>query len=270
MQYTTKLIEKRREQERREEDPSTPERGTDSYIALGTRWLEEAVKSRAEEKLVSCYHRLSLYYTTKAERLLALERDLREARRYYYLAALAAEMAYKLVRAGFPHNVRDGTQPYDFEQNNFPFTQNAILANAPELALSIAGENTVEGLILLEKYKEAWPLLPVNPNKLQKELRRMALWGIVHRRQKTFDLAFLERVKEMRGLGDHAATTLDTEGLALILLARRRGLAFRAKATELPWELLDDQPTDTTGLVLPCKEEVQQILNLHQQTQTKA
>jgi len=51
--------------------------------------------------------------------------------------------------------MRSGAGPYNFKKNNFNFSKDAILANDWELALSVTGDDTIEGLLLMGDYEKA-------------------------------------------------------------------------------------------------------------------
>jgi len=224
-----------------------------------TEYLAEAVDTRADEKLAQCCHRLGGSYSRRAEVLLSLDGSAAEAKRYYYLAALAYEVCYTLRRAGFHWYVGNAFGPYDFKRNNFNFSKDAILADAPELALSIAGEDTVEGMLAQGSDDLARRALPQAPDGLRDELE-LCKWAVAHRDQGNLDLGLRERIKALRRQGSRCPVTLDSWGLAIVRLARLRGLTCDLKVIELPWQLLEDAPVDTAGLALPMAEEIGAII----------
>jgi len=54
-----------------------------------------------------------------------------------------------MVDEGFPCHCYDSGYPYNFKKKNFIFSHNAILANEPELALRVTGDDTLEGALML-------------------------------------------------------------------------------------------------------------------------
>ena len=95
--------------------------------------------------------------------------------------------------------------------------------------------------------------------KIQNELL-LAMWSIAYQNQSVFDEALKGRIKALRRQGSHTAVIIDSWGLALIKLARQRGLTCNLNVMELPWKLLDDEPADKTGLSLPLEAELQAII----------
>lgn len=133
------------------------------------------------------------------------------------------------------------------------------MANDSQLALLIAGEDTVEGLLVKEEYERVQRMLPQDISAIRDELN-LCCWAIVHQEQATFDKALQERIKVLRRQSGSSVTILDSWGLALIQLARRRGMTCKLKVIELPWQRLDDTPVNKEGLELPFTAELQEII----------
>lgn len=256
MQYTTKQIEKWLEQ------------NCQSRQALNTKqmlresaeeWIGEMLEEGDLRRLTDQYISLAHHYADEGEFLLAVDRDFGAAKRRYYLAALASRLVCRLAEAGFPHSLRDGAGPYDFKKHNLNFSKNAILANAPELARAIAGEDTAEGMLVRGEDDLARRSLPQAPEQIGDCLRQ-ALWGVAHGNRKWLDRGLQKRLGELRRQGARCPAPVDSQGLAVVRLAQQRGMACGVGAFELPWQLLDDTPADSAGLVLPYEAEVQKIL----------
>lgn len=255
LQYSTKGIEKKLEQERSERTATSKAELMDVCF----RRLKEDIQGRRYNSLIDSYVSLFHQYSDKADHILAIDGNFPAAKRQYYLAALTAGRIFQLVRARFPSRMRSGAGPYNFKKNNFNFSKDAILANDWELALSITGEDTIEGLLLTGDYEKAKRTLPKDSTGIGDEILR-CMWGIACQDQPVLDEALKERIKILRRQGSHCAAILDSRGLALIQLARRRGMTCNLNVIELPWELLDDEPADKMGLSLPFEDEFQEII----------
>lgn len=255
LQYSTKRLDKELEQE-----------NVDSMIAIYQKsldnslwWLEKVIQERKYDQLIEKCLSLRSNHFRIADWLFASRGEHSKAKRHYYLAALSSVQAYRLVRAGFPYHMWEWAGPYNFKKNNLNFTKDAILANDLDLALSIAGEDTTEGLLIMEEYEKAQRIMPQDPAVIREETS-LCCWAIAHQDQSVFNDALKERIKMLRRQGSHMVTVLDSWGLALIRLARRRGMTCDLNVVELPWKWLDDGPTDTTGLWFPFESELQKII----------
>ena len=255
MQYATRTIEKAIEARREGRKESHCQ---DRFADL-SQWLAEIVQAREDDGLARLLHSLGSGYADKADSLLALEREMAGAKGYYHLAAQAHALCYQLKRAGARWQVGSAGGPYDFRKNNFNFSKNAILANAPELALTITGEDTIEGMLVAGDYELARRSLPREPSGMRDGLG-LCRWGIAHGDQQVLDQGLQERIKVLRRQGRSHPVILDSWGLAAVQLARHRGMRCQVPVIELPWDLLDDTPADLTGLTLPMAEEIRSII----------
>ncbi len=253
--YSTKAIEKKLEQERSEGTATSKA----ELMDICFQRLKEDIHERRYNQLIDSYVSLFHQYSDKADHILAIDGSFPAAKRQYYLAALTANQFFQLVRARFSSRMRSGAGPYNFKKNNFNFSKDAILANDWELAISITGEDTIEGLLLMGDYEKAKRTLPKDYTGIGDEILR-CMWGITYQDQTVFDEALKERIGMLRRQGRHCATILDSWGLALIQLARRRGMTCNLNVIELPWKLLDDEPADKTGLSLPFEAELREII----------
>ena len=255
LQYSTKRIDKELEQENVANMLAIYQKSLDSSLC----WLEKSIQEHKHDRLIEECLSLRNCHFPIADWLFAAGEEHSKVKRHYYLAALASAQAYRLVRAGFPHQMREWAGPYNFKRNNLNYTKDAILANDLELALSIAGEDTVEGLLVKEEYEKAQRILPQDPAAIREETA-LCCWAVAHRDQSVFNDALKERTKMLRRQGSHMVTVLDSWGLALIQLARRRGMTCNLNVAELPWKRLDDEPADTTGLRFPFEAELREII----------
>lgn len=150
LQYSTKGIEEELEQERSERKATFKAELMDVCFQR----LEENIRERKYNQLIDSYVSLFHQYSDKADHILAIDGSFPTAKRQYYLAALTASQFFQLVRARFSSRMRSVAGPYNFKKNNFNFSKDAILANDWELALSITGEDTIEGLLLTGDYEK--------------------------------------------------------------------------------------------------------------------
>ncbi len=255
MQYSTKRIDKELEGEYFKKKITIEQ----ELVDMNLERLETAIQEHKHDQLIGYCLSIRGHYFSIADWLLATETKNSEVKRYYYLAAQASGQAYRLVRAGFPHQMRERAGPYNFKKNNMNFTKDAILANDFKLALSIAGEDTIEGLLVMEDYDKAQRTLPQDPGAIRDEIT-LCCWAIAHQQQKVFDESLKERIKMLRRQSGHEVAVLDSWGLALIQLARRHGMTCKLKVIELPWQRMDDTPVDKEGLEFPFDAALQEII----------
>lgn len=256
MLYTTKLLDEfvRDTRDHRES-------WIDEQLKSGLEWMDEAIRAEDYRHLVHqcsvCHHD----YSRGADAFLALDQDPVRAKQHYYLAARAGALCYRLLGAGFPHYRGRFLDDYNFKTMNINFSKAGILVNDKELTLAMTGEDTIEGLLVLGKHEEARRALPEDPKdpRLTGQVEQ-CLWAIAHGDQKTFDRSLQQRIGVLRRQGRHCPTILDSWGLALIQLARRRGMTCKLKVLELPWQLLDDTPAEAEGLLLPFETAIEKII----------
>lgn len=167
-----------------------------------------------------------------------------------------------MLTEGFSHHCKDSGYPYDFKKNHFTFSRSAILANEYELALKIAGEDTIEGALILQDYERACEILTESPEDelICKNELKQCMWAIAHNDEKMFNKYMEKRIKVLRHQGKIWAITIDGCGLAVIKLAQRRGISCDLNVIELPQQYLDDARVDTSGLFLPMADEINSII----------
>ena len=256
MLYTTKLLD-----EFFEDTRTYREKWSDEFRELAIERLGEAVREKDYFYLIGRCRDLHHRYSSEGDAFLALDQDAPQAKKRYYLAARAGALCYDLRRAGFPYYQGKWLDHYDFKKLNINLSKDGILAGDQRLTLAMTGEDTIEGLLILGKYEEAQRALPPDPEdrRLEDEVGQCE-WAIAHGDQKAFDKYLQRRIGVLRRQGRHNPCILDSWGLALIRLARRRGVTCKVKVIELPWELLEDATADTAGLVLPWEAEVREII----------
>lgn len=189
LQYSTKRLDKELEQENVDSRIAIYQKSLDRSLL----WLEKAIQEHKHDQLIEECLGLRSSHFQIADWLFALGEEHSKVKWHYYLAALVSAQAYRLVRAGLPHQMRERAGPYNFKKNNLNFTKDAILANDFELALSIAGEDRVEGLLILEEYEKAQRTLPQDPAAIGEETA-LCCWAIAHGNQSIFDDALKERI----------------------------------------------------------------------------
>lgn len=262
MKYSTKYIDgvlKYRQHKRDMEHRGLCESGVDFMLGL----LDRNIQGQEYERIMTTLSSLSTYYSYQANDHLQLDNDPQKAKESYYLAALAGELIYTMAAKGFPHQMLDGGRPFDFKKKNFVFTQRAVLCSEYELALRIAGKNTLEGALILQDYERACSLLPKNPDDgdMCEDKLQQCMWAAAHGDQKAFDKYMKYEIKSLRYYTRDDAVTVDTMALAIAKLAKRRGMSCGLNVIELPLELLDETRIDTSGLSLPLADKVTSVLN---------
>lgn len=256
MLYKTKLLE-----EFYEDTKTYREKWIVEFRNLALERLEEVIREKDYLHLINecidVHHR----YSSEGDAFLALDQDAAQAKSCYYLAARAGALCYDLRRAGFPYYRGKWIDHNDFKKMNINFSKDGILAEDRALTLSMTGEDTIEGLLVLGRYEEAQRALPPDPEdqRLTDEIDQCT-WAVAYGNQKAFDKYLQRRIGVLRRQGRHNPCILDGWGLALVRLARQRGMTCKVKVIELPWELLEDTPVETAGLALPFEETVREII----------
>ena len=256
--YSTKAIDEELKRKRRRWEPLlSGNYGGQNFWEIINQTLDQRIEEKQYDWIINSLSDFCLHYTSYANYYLQIDIDTHKAKEYNYLAALAGELIYRLLAKGFSHHISGSGMPYDFKKKNFTHTRNAILANEPELALRIAAEDTLEGALLLQDYERAQAMLPEKPEDLPKynELRQ-CMWAIAHGNEKVFNKYLEKRIKALRRQAKISPVTIDSWGLAVIKLARQRGISCHLNVIELPQSLLDDEKLDTSNLVLPIADKI--------------
>ena len=133
----------------------------------------------------------------------------------------------------------------------------AIIAGDNELALQLAGEKSMIGCILLERYEEAqqYTLLYDDDTYVNQSFISVAR-GDEEMLKKSVESA----IKQIRKEARMDVTLIDEYSLAALILARKRGMNFDIHVAEIPEGLLEDTPLDYESLKLPIPEHVQELL----------
>lgn len=265
MQYSTKYIDGQLKHERLkwEDEKRGIHKDRANNLEMILQRLDERIQEHRHDWIINSLCDLHTYYSTQGEMYLQIEANAEKAKEHHYISALAGELCYAMVKKGFPHHFLDSGRPYDFKENNFNFSRNAILANEYGLAFRIAGEDTVEGALILQDYEQACAMLPHSPEdeSIHKNELRQCMWAIAHNDEKMFNKYMEKRIRNLRRQGKIMAVTVDSWGLAVIKLARQRGISCDLDVIELPQLLLDDARIDPRGLTLPMADKIHSVLN---------
>lgn len=232
--------------------------------------LDQRIAEKAYDWVINSLSDLSFYYAGGGDLRLQFDVDTKAAKENYYMASTIGVLCYEMIERGFSHHVYDSGYPYDFKKNNFNYTKAAILANEYDLALKIAGNDTVEGALLLQDYGQACAILPENPedDSINKDEIRQCMWAIAHGDEKLFHKYLEKRIRLLRRYASLDPVTLDSWGLAVVKLAQQRGITCNLNVIELPYQLLDDTRIDTNGLFFSRTEQIRSIIDEKGTTQT--
>lgn len=221
------------------------------------------VRERHKDKVnyLRLYQSLVGIYGYCAECYLLANNDTEKFKGYCFLAANAGSILFKLYDKGLRAN-DVFAQSLGSRKNAYYYIQYAILANHPETALPITREDSVWRCILNREYDETVKYLPeeIKQEKFTSYVNEI-LWAIVYRNEKKMNQYFEKRVKMLRRQAKAATPTeFDSHGLALIILAKERGMTCNLNVRELPQHLLDDIPVNEEEWQLPKDPEVDKIL----------
>ena len=198
---------------------------------------------------------ISKYYMRYGELKYLVKDDVKEYKKYFYLSAKAADLCINLLNKGIQtfEEVRLKLLSY----GGIYATIQAIIAGDNELALQLAGEKSMIGCILLERYEEAQQYtIPYDEETYVNQTFISVARGDEEMLKKSVESA----IKYIRKDARMDVTLIDEYSLAALILARKRGLNFDIHVAEIPEELLEDTPLDYENLKLPILEHVQELL----------
>ena len=133
----------------------------------------------------------------------------------------------------------------------------AIIAGDNELALQLAGEKSMIGCILLERYEEAQQYtLPYDDDTYVNQ----SFISVARCDEEMLKKSVESAIKQIRKEARMDVTLIDEYSLAALILARKRGMNFDIHVAEILEELLEDTPLDYENLKLPIPEHVQELL----------
>ena len=251
MEYTTKGIEERMQNVQRIVTQNS------AFVDAG---IKENIKRHGHD-ILKLYHRLSLSYGSYAKCYLLTNNDTQKFKGYCFLAAKAGSVVLKLYDKGLRSNDAF-IKKLDTRKNVDFYIQYAILANCPEMAVSFPTRDSAWRCVLEQKYDEALEYLPekVKSEKFTSYVDEI-LWAIVHKNEKKMNQYLGKRIMMLRRQARAAAPTeFDSYGMALIKLAKARGLTCDLNVRELPQHLLDDIPVNEEEWHLPQIPTVDKIL----------
>jgi len=261
--YSTKYLDKQLEYERSKWEKGQQGIFVGDYMEIVLQRLKDRIAKKEYDWIINDLCNLHAYYSNKADNYMRIDADAQKSKEYHYLAALVSELCYTMVAKGFPHYCYDSGRPYNFKKKNFVFSHNAILANEPELALRVTGDDTLEGALILQNYERACEMLPQNPNNGTAHTDELwqCMWAIAHKDEKAFNQYMEQEIRSLRSQERYEPVTLDALGLAVIKLANQCGISCNLHVIELPQQLLDDTRIDTSGLFLPMADEIRTIIH---------
>lgn len=187
---------------------------------------------------------------------LYVDKDIEKFKGCFYLSALAGEIWYKL---------RDPIHDLMHEDYLTFRIKHAILSDCKDLALEIAGEYSAYGAVIMGDYEKAKQYLPKDSKEIPKydEIEQM-LWAIVYNDEKKMNHFVEKRIKSQRKdmkRSGYACYYMDDYALAMIKLAKERGMQCNLEVRELPLYLLDDNTqVDREKWKLPEDKEVEELL----------
>lgn len=214
------------------------------------------------------YNSLSNVFESLAKVALYFNNDIGTFKGNFYLAAKAGDICFKLYDKGY-RTYSPICCDNDFEKrnNSLHYAVFAILAGSEELAKSITLEDSLLGAILMGEYEKAKDYLPQNIKDIPSfEDFDLILWTIIHNDEKKFQKYVEKRIKSQRNYAKkcgYVRTYMDEGTLALIKLARKRGMNCNLNIIELPMHVLDDNtPINEEEWKLPEDKELAEILGI--------
>lgn len=205
--------------------------------------------------IINSYYMISKYYMRYGELKYLVKDDVKEYKKYFYLSAKAADLCINLLNKGIQtfEEVRLKLLSY----GGIYATIQAIIAGDNELALQLAGEKSMIGCILLERYEEAPQYtIPYDDDTYVNQSFISVARGDEEMLKKSVESA----IKQIRKEARMDVTLIDEYSLAALILARKRGMNFDIHVAEIPEGLLEDTPLDYESLKLPIPEHVQELL----------
>ena len=248
LEYYIKLWEKKKKQVISYYDESKTDIEKEIEYYLG--------KIREKDSdIIDTYYMMSKYYMRYGELKYLVQDDVKEYKKYFYLSAKAANLCIKLLNKEIQtfERVRRDLLSY----GGIYATIQAIIAGDNELALQLAGEKSMIGCILLERYEEAQQYtIPYDEETYVNQTFISVARGDEEMLKKSVESA----IKYIRKDARMDVTLIDEYSLAAVILARKRGMNFDIHVAEIPEGLLEDTPLDYESLKLPIPEHVQELL----------
>lgn len=223
---------------------------------------ESLEKFKGTKDYIRKYDELLRKYAYCGRNYLIAKNDIEKFKGYYNLAAKAGGICIKLAEKGYDTYQSSILDNLKTRRNVFHYVKYAVLSNDMDLAIDIAFEESLLGAILLGDYEKAKKYLPKDikdiPNTCDTE---QMLWTIAYFDERKMNQHLEKVIKSFRRQAKtFPAVCFDDWGLAIIKLAKQRGMTCNLNVVELPYHLLDNEPIDKEKWKLPEDRELEKML----------
>lgn len=233
--------------------------------------LDEIALNRVLEKYegttdyICKYAVLNDLFESCGKRALYFENDIGKFKGYFYLAAKAGDICLRLYEKGFTTRGPISDMYLEDRSVALRFAAYAILADREDLALSITLKDSLLGAVLMEDYEKAKKYLPEDIKAISKnEDFDLIMWSVIYNDEKLFQKNVERLIKSGRNCEKRLGVVnsyMHVIILAIIKLARKRGISCNLNVIELPMQVLDDAtPINEAEWQLPADEKLAEIL----------
>lgn len=199
---------------------------------------------------------------------LYLYHDIKSFKGYYYLAAKAGQICFQLYEKGYriKHSTLCTNSYFEQQNSNFNFAFHAMLAGSNQLAIELALKDSSLEAALKGDFEQAKEYLPTNVKDIHFSDSEVILWTILYNDEKKMNHYIEKRTKEIRRYDKKcgfASDYIDHWTLALLKLAKERGMKCNLDVIELPLYVLDDDtPVNEEEWKLPEDKELEKMLQV--------
>lgn len=254
LDYTTKSIQK---------ELDIIKEKVNSVADFSTSKINEIItKYEGNTDYIEKYATLAQNYAYCAACCLLINNDLKKFKGYSYLSAKSGEMCISLYEKGMRTYMTVTNRNLENRRNVLFYVQYAILANCNDLAVRITLEDSLLGSIVRKNYEKAKKYLSKDVKEIKsKSFVDEIFWTIAYMDEQKMNQYIEKRIRALRSQAKISqAVYFDNFGLALIKLAKERGMSCSLNVIELPQHLLDDSPINEEEWKLPEDKEVEKIL----------
>ena len=211
--------------------------------------------SKEDCDVVDVYNDLAYMCERYGELKYVAKGSVIEYKKYFYLSAKVVELCNRLLNKGI--DCDEDTKKEILDDNIYYAAAQAIIAGDYDFGLKIAGEKSMIGCILLERYNEALEYrIPSDDDTYINQ----AFISIAKDDKEMLKKSIESRIKLVRKYAKLNVVMVDSYFVAILKLAKKRGMNCDIHFAEIPEDLLEDTPIDYENWQLPIPERVQKLL----------
>lgn len=256
LDYTTELIDAYLQQTK-----EMREKETDKEL------LERILREQeGNPNYIYKYYRLLSLFREWGQGTLYLNHDIASFKGFYYLAAKAGQICFKLYDKGYRTSCVNCTNSvFENKNTHSTYAAYAILAGCRELAIELAAKDSPLEAALKGDFERAKGYLPADIKEISANDHEKILWTILYHDEKKMNKQIEKRIKEIRRYDKRngfASHYMDYWMLSLLKLAKEQGMNCNLNIIELPLQVLDDDtPVNEEEWKLPEDKELEKMLS---------